>query len=99
MISIEQWRAKIGSFSCRGEPEEEEYAAANRLWRCMYWEPPGYSERYKKHCGTSAEEDLVKSANHKTVIEDDLIKGGIEPNPGPGLYEMVSVLYTMRVCS
>ena len=75
MVSIEQWRASIGSFSCRGGPEEDE----DSYHDCTC------------DCDTSSEEDPVKRGNHETVIEDELVKGGIEPNPGPGLHEMVSL--------
>ena len=97
MISIEQWRAQIGSFCCRGGPHDED-RETERLWRFLNKKPPMYSERYRMYCYTS-EEDLVKGGTHKTVIEDELIKGGVESNPGPGLQEMVSLLNNMRVCS
>ena len=96
MISIEQWRGQIGSFHCPLPHDEDE--EAERLWRFMNKETPTYSERYNMNCGCS-EDDLVKRGVHKSVIEDELIKGGIEPNPGPGPYEMVSLLNNMRVCS
>ena len=100
MVTIEQWRAQIGSFSCRGEPEDDSGdRESERLWRLLEKKPPMYSERYRMNCDIIHEEDLVRGANHETVIEDELIKGGIESNPGPGLQEMVSLLNNMRVCS
>ena len=41
-------------------------------------------------CEKASEEDLVTKCNCATVIEDKLVRGGVETHPGPGPSNLVS---------
>ena len=41
-------------------------------------------------CEKASEEDLVTKSNCATVIEDKLVRGGVETHPGPGPSNLVS---------
>ena len=84
MVTTEQWRARIGSFRCRGVKEEEE-DVNDRFWRWMDRSTPCYSKRYTDNCDDFVKDvNQEKSGNHETVTEDELLRSGVEPNPGPG---------------
>ena len=106
MIGIDHWRARIGSFSCRGVPGSSHRADCD----CLICELKRFniscancptcpkknskcSKPYGKasgDCEKASEEDPVTKNNCATVIEDKLVRGGVETHPGPGPSNLVS---------
>ena len=88
MITLDQWRARIGGYRCRGVKEEEE--PSDYLYRQINKAPPVYSNLYRKNY------DENRSERHGSVIKVELIRGGVEQNPGPGPSpKLVSTLLTI----
>ena len=106
MIGIDHWRAKIGSFSCRGDPGSSHRDDCDCLMcgrqklNISQANCPTCSKKkskcFKPHekssgdCEKASEEDPVTKNNCATVIEDKLVRGGVETHPGPGPSNLVS---------
>ena len=119
MVGIDHWRAKIGSFRCRGAPD----FAAHPDCDCMMCDKKRFNSRKCGcdchvfgsdihsvcECGKASEENLlakmslsscdgektceedpVTKSNYASVIEDKLVRGGVETHPGPGPSNLVS---------
>ena len=111
MIGIDHWRARIGSFSCRGVSGSSHRADCDcdmcglkrfnhDLANCPTC--PKKKSKCAKHyvkapgdCEKASEEDLVTKSNCATVIEDKLVRGGVETHPGPGPSNLVSTFMSI----
>ena len=49
-------------------------------------------EKSSGDCEKASEEDPVTKNNCATVIEDKLVRGGVETHPGPGPSNLVSTI-------
>ena len=65
--------------------KEDEEDVNERFWRWMDRSPPCYSKIYTQNSDDFVNDvNQEKSGNHVIVTEDELLKSGVEPNPGPG---------------
>ena len=95
MVTIDTWRARIGGFSCRGH-RSSNYGCINNCLMCDLKKKntPNCPKTKQKTCSKNyikaCEEDIVTKSNHATVIDIELVRGGVETHPGPGSSNLVS---------
>ena len=100
MVTLDTWRARIGGFSCRGQPSTNYDCIYNCMMcalkrqntsDCPKTKPKTYSKNYIK----ASEEDLVTKSNHASVIDIELVRSGVETHPGPGSSNLVSTFMSI----
>jgi hypothetical protein len=93
MVGIEEYRARIGRFRCRGTSDEGEKEditqgayGAEALRQLLANLGPGerMSEQLANLVIKMSEVDII-DVNHPSVIEAKLVIGNVEVNPGPGM--------------
>mgnify|MGYP006866094900 CR=1 FL=1 len=113
MIGIDHWRARIGSFSCRGDPGSSHRDDCDCLMcgrqklNISQANCPTCSKKKSKclkphvkssgDCEKASEEDLVTKSNCATVIEDKLVRGGVDLPTWWVPFLELPIFYSLRV--